>query len=96
MCNHLFFSDEFYLSQATVLLAVNISYLAIPNINITDSSASVGQVASLLSTIASTGCIVVGLLLVSEDHTDPKGGPFEVCDLKFAGKVLLLYSCDSS
>lgn len=57
---------------------MNISYLAIPSINVTDNNASVGQVASLLLTIASTGCIVVGLLLVSEDHTDPKGNPLEV------------------
>lgn len=33
---------------------------------------TVGQVASLASIVLSIGCIVIGLLLVSEDHIDPK------------------------
>ncbi len=74
---------------------MNISYLAIPSINVADNSVSVGQVASLLSTISSTGCIMVGLLLVSEDYTDPKGNSDEVCALKFANNFLLLYAYDS-
>ncbi len=56
--------------QATVLLAVNVSYLAIPGLG----SSSVGQISSLCSIIASVGCIVIGSLLASEHYTAPKQG----------------------
>ena len=58
--------------QATVLLAVNLSYLAVPNVTPSPGATTVGVVASLCSTVASAGCIVVGLLLVNEDRSDPK------------------------
>ncbi len=52
------------------MLAVNISYLAIPGLE----SSSFGQIASLSSIIASVGCIVIGSLLASEHYTAPKKG----------------------
>ncbi len=58
--------------QATVLLAVNVSFLAIPDATPTVDAVTAGFVASLCSTVTSIGCIVVGLLLVNEDHTNPK------------------------
>ncbi len=58
--------------QATVLLAVNVSFLAIPDVTPTGDTVTPGFVASLCSIITSVGCIVVGLLLVNEDHTNPK------------------------
>ncbi len=59
-------------SQATVLLAVDVSVLAIPGAAPTADAVTAGFVASLCSTVTSIGCIVVGLLLVNEDHTNPK------------------------
>ncbi len=53
-------------------MAVNLSYLAVPNIE------SSGRVASLCSTVFSIGCIAIGLLLASEDHTDPKSDEWKV------------------
>ncbi len=61
------------LHQATVLLAVNVSFLAIPDAAPAADTVTIGFVASLCSAITSVGCIVVGLLLVNEDHTNPKG-----------------------
>ncbi len=61
-------------SQATVLLAVDVSFLAIPDAVPTVDAVTTGFVASLCSTVTSIGCIVVGLLLVNEDHTNPKVG----------------------
>lgn len=61
-----------FVFQATVLLAVNLSFITVPGINQNGGNASGGQIASLCSTVLSIGCIVIGLLLVSEDHTDPK------------------------
>ena len=66
--------------QATVLLAVNVSYLAVPQISpssgtpppSTSSKIAIGAIFSLCSIVASIGCIVVGLLLVNEDRSDPK------------------------
>ncbi len=58
--------------QATVLLAVNVSFLAIPDATPIGDAVTTGFVASLCSTVTSIGCIVVGLLLVNEDHTNPK------------------------
>lgn len=60
------------LFQATVLLTVNISYIAISNIE------SSSRIASLCSTVFSIGRIIIGLLLVSEDHTDPKSNGYAV------------------
>ncbi len=58
---------------------VTVSYLAVPAIGPSEDSSNggsndvtVGQVASLASIVLSIGCIVIGLLLVSEDHIDPK------------------------
>ncbi len=65
--------------QATVLLAVNLSFLAVPNINPDGAPTSVAQIACLCSIIFSIGCIVIGLLLVNEDHTDPKADGLVVC-----------------
>lgn len=62
------------LLQATVLLAVNVSYLAIPLAGLSTDAATLGQAASLCSTLTSIGCIVIGLLLINEDHIDPKSG----------------------
>ncbi len=59
-------------SQATVLLAVNVSFLAVPDATPAVDAVTIGFVASLCSTITSLGCIVVGLLLINEGHTDPK------------------------
>lgn len=63
-------NDLSHCFQATVLLAVNVSYLAIPGLG----SSSVGQIASLCSIIASVGCIIIGSLLASEHYTAPKQG----------------------
>ena len=74
---------------------MNIAYLAIPSIDVTDYSSSIEQLASLLSTISSTGCIVIGLLLVGQDQTDPKGDPLQVCALQSTGKIIMLYPYNS-
>ena len=58
--------------QATVLLAVNVSFLAVPTTGPENNAVTVGSIASLCSTVMSVGCIVVGLLLVNEERTDPK------------------------
>lgn len=77
--------SKFIYHQATVLLAVNLSYLAVPNvipngdmlavtggISRTTLAASTGVLACLCSIITSIGCIILGLLLVNEHHSDPK------------------------
>ena len=58
--------------QATVLLAVDVSFLAIPIAGHKGGAVTVGSIASLCSTVMSVGCIVIGLLLVNEERTDPK------------------------
>lgn len=55
-------------TQSTVLLAVDISYLAVPDIT------TAGRIASLCSVLFSVGCVVVGLLLINKDHADSKTG----------------------
>lgn len=64
----------FFSAQATVLLAVNVSFMAIQDVAPTVDAVTTGFVASLSSTVTSIGCIVVGLLLVNEDYTNPKHG----------------------
>ncbi len=54
------------------MLAVNVSFLPIPGTTSTVDAATPDFVASLCSTVTSIGCIIVGLLLVNEDHTNPK------------------------
>lgn len=60
------------LSQATVLLAVNVPFLVVAGVAPAGVSVTTGFVASLCSIITSIGCIMVGLLLVNEDHASPK------------------------
>ncbi len=71
------------ISQSTVMLSVNVGFLAIPGVvvsnlngNITGTSqvvifTSPAQIASCMSIVASAGSIVIGLLLVR--RTTPKG-----------------------
>ena len=66
--------------KATVLLAVNVSYLAAPDVSDSPGTVTAGTVSSLCSTITSIGCIIIGLLLVNEDRSDPKT-PSKVCSL---------------
>ncbi len=83
MCVYIWHPSACYwaLLKAAILLAVNVSYLAVPTIwpsddsgngNLSNNDVTVGKVASLASIVLSIGCIVIGLLLVSEDHIDPK------------------------
>ncbi len=65
-------------------MAVNLSYLAVPNIE------SSGRIASLCSNVFSIGSIIIGLLLASEDHTDPKSGEWKVSARVNYGTSLLL------
>jgi hypothetical protein len=77
------------ISQSTVVLSVNVGFLAIPgvvisnlNSNITGPSqvvifTSPAQIASCISIVASTGSIVIGLLLIrhtsTQQNEDPAG-----------------------
>ena len=71
--------------QATVMLAVNVSFLAIPGVVPSDSDASnltsprrilvtFVQIASFSSILTSVGSIVIGLSLVRFNGTKPKEG----------------------
>ena len=58
-----------------MLLAVNISFLAIPAVapmTLHNGQVTVGQVASLCSTLFSVGCMLIGLLLVNQHLTTSK------------------------
>ncbi|KAI0253078.1 hypothetical protein BJV78DRAFT_1351939 [Lactifluus subvellereus] len=64
---------------ATVMLAVNVSFLAIPGMVPSDSDASdffvaFTQTASLFSIVTSTTCILLGLFLVRLNFAKPKEG----------------------
>jgi hypothetical protein len=77
------------ISQSTVVLSVNVGFLAIPGVvisNLNSNIAGTGQVviftspaqiASCMSIVASTGSIVIGLLLIrhttSQQNKDPAG-----------------------
>jgi len=70
------------ISQSTVVLSVNVGFLAIPGVvisnlngNITNTNqvvifTSPAQIASCMSIVASAGSIVIGLLLIR--HSGPK------------------------
>jgi Flp pilus assembly protein protease CpaA len=53
--------------QSTVMLAVDVSFLAVPNVNI-GSSQSVGIIATYLSIILLTGSLIVSLLLARQNQ----------------------------
>ncbi len=71
------------------MLAVNVSYLAVPGLE----TSSVGHISSLCSILASIGCIVVGSLLASEHYTAPKEGNSvsSKTDFKVFGLYLMGY-----
>ncbi|KAG1751712.1 hypothetical protein EDB19DRAFT_1197425 [Suillus lakei] len=52
---------------STVMLAVDLSFLAVPNVNIS-SSQSIGIIATYLSIISITGSLVVSVLLVRQNQ----------------------------
>ncbi|KAG2125742.1 hypothetical protein DEU56DRAFT_563875 [Suillus clintonianus] len=52
---------------STVMLAVDVSFLAVPNVNIS-SSQSIGIIATYLSIISITGSLVVSVLLVRQNQ----------------------------
>ncbi|KAG0699592.1 hypothetical protein DFH29DRAFT_39500 [Suillus ampliporus] len=52
---------------STVMLAVDVSFLAVPNVNITQSQ-SIGVIATYLSIISITGSLVVSVLLVRQNQ----------------------------
>ncbi|KAG2133826.1 uncharacterized protein EDB93DRAFT_1173652 [Suillus bovinus] len=52
---------------STVMLAVDVSFLAVPNVNISTSQ-SIGIIAIYLSTISITGSLVVSVLLVRQNQ----------------------------
>jgi len=54
-----------YFYQSTVMLAVDVSFLAVPNVNISTSQ-SVGIIATYLSIIFITGSLIVSLLLARQ------------------------------
>ncbi|KAH8987920.1 hypothetical protein EDB92DRAFT_1817831 [Lactarius akahatsu] len=87
--------------QSTVMLSVNVRFLAVPGVvisnlnNVTSPSqvvifTSPAQVASCMSIVASAGSIVIGLLLVHRNSTkqneDPAGADGDI-------SVALLLSC---
>jgi hypothetical protein len=53
--------------QSTVMLAVDISFLAVPNVNIGQSQ-SIGVIATYLSIIFITGSLIVSLLLARQNQ----------------------------
>ncbi|KAI0760212.1 hypothetical protein C8Q74DRAFT_1208734 [Fomes fomentarius] len=61
--------QEFVL-YATVLLNANVAFLAIPIV--TDGKVTLAQISSYLSTLASIGCILIGLLLIRQHRVKPK------------------------
>jgi hypothetical protein len=52
---------------STVMLAVDVSFLAVPNVNISTSQ-SIGIIAAYLSIILITGSLVVSVLLVRQNQ----------------------------
>ncbi|OAX38941.1 hypothetical protein K503DRAFT_662064, partial [Rhizopogon vinicolor AM-OR11-026] len=52
---------------STVMLAVDVSFLAVPNVNISTSQ-SVGIIATYLSIIFITGSLIVSLLLARQNQ----------------------------
>ncbi|KAG2127919.1 uncharacterized protein EDB93DRAFT_1269771 [Suillus bovinus] len=52
---------------STVMLAVDVSFLAVPNVNISQSQ-SIGIIATYLSTIFITGSLIVSVLLVRQNQ----------------------------
>ncbi|KAG1750422.1 uncharacterized protein EDB91DRAFT_1046022, partial [Suillus paluster] len=52
---------------STVMLAVDVSFLAVPNVNIS-SSQSIGIIATYLSIISITGSLIVSVLLVRQNQ----------------------------
>lgn len=55
-----------------MLLAANVSFLAIPSVDQASEEASWSQILSILSVIASIGSIILGLLLVRQHRTKSK------------------------
>jgi hypothetical protein len=53
--------------QSTVMLAVDISFLAVPNVNIGQSQ-SIGIIATYLSIIFITGSLIISLLLARQNQ----------------------------
>jgi hypothetical protein len=53
--------------QSTVMLVVDMGFLAVPNVNIGQSQ-SIGVIATYLSIIFITGSLIVSLLLVRQNH----------------------------
>ncbi|KAJ7591053.1 hypothetical protein C8J56DRAFT_934551 [Mycena floridula] len=59
---------------ATVLLTANVSFLAIQSVDAASEnlSRSAAQISSYISVISSTGCIILGLLLIRQNRTKAK------------------------
>ncbi|KAG1751741.1 hypothetical protein EDB19DRAFT_1197946 [Suillus lakei] len=79
---------------STVMLAVDVSFLAVPNVNIS-SSQSIGVIATYLSIISITGSLVVSVLLVRQNQrygceSADKAGEFlySMTDTFFGDKAL--------
>lgn len=58
--------------QATVLLNANVAFLAIPSVDSGDSSRTWAQIVSFISIVASTGSIIIGLLLIRQYRVKPR------------------------
>jgi hypothetical protein len=54
-----------------VLLNANVAFLSIQSVDSGDRSRTPAQLASYLSTVASIGSIVIGLLLLRQHRTKP-------------------------
>ncbi|KAG2359340.1 hypothetical protein BDR07DRAFT_221867 [Suillus spraguei] len=79
---------------STVMLAVNVSFLAVPNVNISTSQ-SIGVIAIYLSIISITGSMVISVLLVRQNQrygceSADKAGDFlySMTDTLFGDKAL--------
>ncbi len=72
-------SNKYTVTQSTVLLNVNVAFLAIQSVD--DSSAKEGrspaQISSYISVIASIGSIILGLLLIRKNRWMAKNSPAE-------------------
>ncbi|KAH9050809.1 hypothetical protein EDB87DRAFT_1827322 [Lactarius vividus] len=94
------------ISQSTVVLSVNVGFLAIPGVivsNINSNITSTGQViiftspaqiASCMSIVASAGSVVIGLLLVrrnsAKQNEDPAGATSNAATRKFVAVTFVV------
>jgi hypothetical protein len=67
LSSHIVTRPWFFPHQSTVMLAVDVSFLAVPNVNISTSQ-SLGIIATYLSIISITGSLVVSVLLVRQNQ----------------------------